>query len=216
MLEKERWIQIDPTWGSTTGGVDYFDKLDTNHITFVRKGISPDEPLPAGAYKIDPNSDQDVTITPATVLREESPKLEIRLKESNYPSGFSSNATLVIKNTGKRAFFGGQVHLSSNTDKVISTDQIKVATVLPQGEVEVLFKVKSPNLLSTEELTFAGKVVGSDGEKEVSVDFSEVIHLKPFFTLGLLPYFFGLLILGILVAVFLLFRTELRRPKKAA
>ncbi len=214
-LEKERWIQIDPTWGSTTGGVDYFDKLDTNHITFVRKGVSPDEPVPAGAYKIDPASDKDVTITPATTLREESPKLEIRLKENSYPSGFSSNATLVIKNTGKRAFFGGLVQLDSHTAKVISTDQTKVPTVLPQGEVEVLFKVKSPNLLSTEDLTFAGKVVGSDGEKEISVDFSEVIHLKPFFTLGLLPYFFGLLILSILLVVFFLFRGELKRPKKA-
>lgn len=215
-LEKERWMQIDPTWGSTTGGVDYFSKLDTNHITFVRKGISPDEPVPAGAYKIDPADDKDVTITPSRTLREEAPNLEIKLKEGSYPSGFSSNATLLVKNTGKRAFFNGQVILDSSSAKVISTDQPSLRTVLPQGEVEVLFKVKSSNLLSTEDLTFSGMVRGTDGEKEIKKDFTEAVHLRPFFTLGLLPFFFGFLVLGILIVVFFLFRYELHRPKKPA
>jgi transglutaminase-like putative cysteine protease len=45
------WIQIDPTWG-TTSGIDYFSKLDLNHITFVTKGIDSEYPLPAGMYRL--------------------------------------------------------------------------------------------------------------------------------------------------------------------
>jgi len=45
------WIQLDPTWGNTTGGIDYFHKLDFSHITFVRHGLEPTYPLPAGVYK---------------------------------------------------------------------------------------------------------------------------------------------------------------------
>ncbi|MFH1243978.1 MAG: transglutaminase domain-containing protein [bacterium] len=45
------WIQIDPTWDNTTGGVDYFHKLDFSHLTFVRHGLEPTYPLPAGVYK---------------------------------------------------------------------------------------------------------------------------------------------------------------------
>jgi len=44
------WIQIDPTWGSTSN-LDYFSSLDTNHITFVRKGESSLYPIPPGAYR---------------------------------------------------------------------------------------------------------------------------------------------------------------------
>jgi transglutaminase-like putative cysteine protease len=44
------WIGIDPTWGSTSG-MDYFTKLDTNHVAFVIKGQSSEYPLPAGAYR---------------------------------------------------------------------------------------------------------------------------------------------------------------------
>ncbi len=49
--DKKLWVNVDPTWGSTTGGVDYFRKLDFSHIAFVRHGAEPDYPLPAGMYK---------------------------------------------------------------------------------------------------------------------------------------------------------------------
>ncbi len=44
------WVQIDPTWG-TTSGIDYFTKLDTNHFAFVIKGNNSEYPYPAGTYR---------------------------------------------------------------------------------------------------------------------------------------------------------------------
>ena len=46
------WVQVDPTWGSTSQ-IDYFTKLDNNHLVFVIKGRDPDRPLPAGMYRTD-------------------------------------------------------------------------------------------------------------------------------------------------------------------
>ena len=46
------WVQVDPTWGNTSG-IDYFTKLDTNHLIFVTKGLDSEYPYPAGAYKLD-------------------------------------------------------------------------------------------------------------------------------------------------------------------
>ena len=34
--EQKSWISVDPTWGKTTGGVDYFSKLDFNHLAISR------------------------------------------------------------------------------------------------------------------------------------------------------------------------------------
>ncbi len=44
------WVQVDPTWGNTSN-TDYFSKLDTNHFSFVIKGLKADYPLPAGTYR---------------------------------------------------------------------------------------------------------------------------------------------------------------------
>ncbi len=43
------WVPVDPTWGNTSG-LDYFTKLDNNHFVFVTKGLSSEQPLPAGTY----------------------------------------------------------------------------------------------------------------------------------------------------------------------
>jgi hypothetical protein len=44
------WVQVDPTWGNTSG-IDYFTKLDTNHFAFVVKGLDSEYPFPAGSYR---------------------------------------------------------------------------------------------------------------------------------------------------------------------
>lgn len=49
------WVQIDPTWG-TTSKIDYFTKLDTNHFAFVVRGIDSEYPLPAGMYRYENNT----------------------------------------------------------------------------------------------------------------------------------------------------------------
>jgi len=56
------WLQIDPTWGKTTGGIDYFSKMDFNHLTFVRHGQESVYPYPAGAYKPD-SREKTVSVT---------------------------------------------------------------------------------------------------------------------------------------------------------
>lgn len=54
-MNQKTWISVDPTWGSTTGGIDYFNKMDFSHITFVRHGTEESYPLPAGSYKSNPS-----------------------------------------------------------------------------------------------------------------------------------------------------------------
>jgi transglutaminase-like putative cysteine protease len=55
--EKGIWLQADPTWGSTTGGVDYFTQFDLNHIVFAINGHSSTTPYPAGSYTTQTNTE---------------------------------------------------------------------------------------------------------------------------------------------------------------
>jgi len=52
---KKTWISIDPTWGKTTNGIDFFNDLDPNHFAFVFHGINSQNPPPPGAYKNNQN-----------------------------------------------------------------------------------------------------------------------------------------------------------------
>ena len=47
----ESWKSIDPTWEKTTNGIDYFNDLDLNHLTFVIHGLDSQYPSPPGSYK---------------------------------------------------------------------------------------------------------------------------------------------------------------------
>jgi transglutaminase-like putative cysteine protease len=60
---KGAWIPVDPTWGSTSGGVDYFNKLDLRHFAFVVHGESDTMPYPPGSYKLGTNPQKDVYVS---------------------------------------------------------------------------------------------------------------------------------------------------------
>lgn len=59
---QKRWIMVDPTWGNTTKGMDYYGSLDFSHIAFVIKGLDSEYPIPAGGYKFDTTS-KDVEVS---------------------------------------------------------------------------------------------------------------------------------------------------------
>ena len=95
------WIQVDPTWESTSG-LDYFTKLDTNHIVFIKKGINPELPLPPGAYKTDGDAKQ-ITVELDTEYNEGAylPKLELYNTLSLNPLNFiQKNSSYFVKNSG--------------------------------------------------------------------------------------------------------------------
>lgn len=76
---KGTWIQIDPTWGNTTGGIDYFNKLDLNHLVFAIHGTDPNQPLPAGAYKNTESKTKDVFVQVIPPLAFPKPQFMINL-----------------------------------------------------------------------------------------------------------------------------------------
>lgn len=60
--DRDAWIPVDPTWGSTSG-IDYFNKLDLRHFAFVIHGESDKEPYPPGSYKLGANPQKDVFVS---------------------------------------------------------------------------------------------------------------------------------------------------------
>ncbi len=62
--ERQAWIMVDPTWGNTTRGIDYFNMLDFDHFAFIIKGKSSVYPIPAGGYKLKgQESTKDISVS---------------------------------------------------------------------------------------------------------------------------------------------------------
>lgn len=96
----ETWIMVDPTWGSTTGGVDYFNTLDFDHFTFVIKGASSSYPIPAGGYKLPGGENvKDVEVDFAESLPQSQGTFDVAL---NIPdtvlSGLPIKGQVILKN----------------------------------------------------------------------------------------------------------------------
>lgn len=99
--ERSAWIPVDPTWANTTGGVDYFNKLDFNHVVFAIHGHSSDYPYPAGFYKDQKGSSKDVLVSFGETELETNPSVTSRIEFPKVVSaGISTSGTVVVQNTG--------------------------------------------------------------------------------------------------------------------
>lgn len=47
-INTNSWQQVDPTWEQTTGGADFYNQFDLNHIVFAINGASSTSPAPVG------------------------------------------------------------------------------------------------------------------------------------------------------------------------
>jgi len=95
---KKEWVQVDPTWEKTTGGVDYFDNFDFNHLAFVIHGNESNLPPPPGSYFLDKNGPQKNVTVVFSNQQIITPSLEelFRGIEVDFQK---TNGEIIVKNT---------------------------------------------------------------------------------------------------------------------
>lgn len=106
--QKGVWIPIDPTWASTTGGIDFFNKLDLRHFAFVIHGQSSKEPFPPGSYKLGPNPQKDVFVSFGQLPENKIGSANVSIKPYRVLPFFSSVYSVNITNPGPIALYSVQ------------------------------------------------------------------------------------------------------------
>lgn len=126
----DTWLQIDPTWGNTTGGNDYFSSIGFNHLTFTLHGLDPVRPYPPGSYQ-DPNSaSTKIEVTDkfpqknVQVVSELSPSLLFNL-------GLSSTLNLSVTNQGSVALYNFPIDIAVSGRELIGNPNPKITSLLP-------------------------------------------------------------------------------------
>ena len=146
------WVMVDPTWGNTTGGVDYFYTLDFDHFAFVIKGANSTYPIPAGGYKI--SNDQktkDINIEFGDSFVPTNPTLSISENFSdNYFSGTNIRGNILVKNVG--SVISDQQAVTVTTDFLKPKSQkIYFGKIPPFGSTSIPVSFDRPSILTNRE-----------------------------------------------------------------
>ena len=160
--QKHVWVPIDPTWGSTTGGVDFFSKLDLRHFTFVIHGRDDTTPYPPGSYKLGPSPQKDVFVNFGQLPKERISKPEINAKVKNSLPFMHTQISVVIKNPGPTALY--------NLEPAIYFDEILAErTIIPALLPYASYEFKSHIPFSFLGTKTPEKVVVIAGDTEVQI-----------------------------------------------
>ena len=190
--EEKGWVMIDPTWEGTTGGVDYFSKIDLNHFAFVRKGISSEQPLPAGSYKVS-DSSKDVDVHFSDKEFNAKPTLNIAV-ETPQPAvaGFPNKIKVRVENQGN-------LLAQSSFISLIAANLIVLDSVLRTGPIPAFgsstfeFNIRSKSLLDE----FDDVVEVTVGNQKIQ----KPLNVKPFIVFRNFPFvLFGLI--GIVALIY--------------
>ena len=118
------WVPVDPTWAGTTGGVDYFSKLDLRHFTFVIHGIDPEKPYPAGSYKLGSNPQKDIFVSFGELPTETNNSIEINVTNQRPVFPINSRLKVRVKNNGTVAHYN-LTPLVSFDNEIYQTENIE-------------------------------------------------------------------------------------------
>lgn len=146
--ERGQWIPIDPTWADTTGGIDYFSKLDFNHIAFAIRGDDSQYPYPAGFYRRPDKSSRDVAVAFSDIIPETSrDPLTVSIAfPSSVIAGFETAGVVKITNRSGASVEGVNVSVQSMP---VDVAMFRTERLLPPfGTVILPFKLVSGDYFS--------------------------------------------------------------------
>lgn len=189
------WVQVDPTWGSTSGGIDYFNKLDFNHITFVQRGTVSTNPYPAGSYKkVEDLNKKYVDVNFATELPQitSTPQLQIG-KPENIVSGIPIHLTINLNNIGSTSIVGGKLLLTAEKSTIENPNSYDIPILPPFSKRKFIFTIQNKSYLNK----IQDRLILSYADNQISQSF----ETKPIYKIFFLKTFAISIFTGIFIVV---------------
>ena len=187
--KRRAWIMVDPTWGNTTNGVDYFKTLDFDHFAFVIRGIDSQYPIPAGGYKFAGNeSVKNVEVSLERTYKKTPVNISLKpLFNKKYTAGLSIEGVVIVENNNGEMFDEGILTASS---QILTPKKPfhRIENIPPFGKKEVVLSFNKTPLLTNR----TDNIKISLGSKEDDVK----IKVSPIF----LNYY--LILGGVLIGIF--------------
>lgn len=167
---KKAWVMVDPTWGNTTRGIDYFNVFDFDHFTFVIKGEDSDYPVPAGGYKTSKQKEtKSVNVVPSAPISKSSPTVQISTDLSEkYYGGLPFTGNIIVTNNSK-VIAPAQILLVTIKDTKPESQSLHFDKIPPFGHKTIPVKFKTPSLLTNTVYTVKITIGNETVEKDIIV-----------------------------------------------
>ncbi|MFZ5437503.1 MAG: transglutaminase-like domain-containing protein [Patescibacteria group bacterium] len=133
------WQPTDPTWGNTTGGVDYFNQFDLNHIVLAINGQSSTLPYPAGSYKTEQQqTEKTLEVLFGKNFPSQKPELtaDLTKSENNWLKMPGFYQLTLVNNSGA-AWYKLTFDLSSNKSGVRVFGDTSIPAILPFQTISI-------------------------------------------------------------------------------
>lgn len=166
---RQRWIPVDPTWGDTTGGIDYYNKLDFNHIVFAYNGIRDTYPYPAGFYRQTGKVGRDIEVRFSEEPLKVSPtQLNVYFDTpQTVTAGLPGKGNITVKNAANVAVEEVQFSVTSH---FFNIEQSTQATIVPPfGTLTIPVQLNVTNVFQTGKAQLTATVNGYIYRNEVSI-----------------------------------------------
>lgn len=188
--EHKIWVPVDPTWANTTGGVNYFDKLDFNHIVFAIHGTSSDSPAPAGFYRPAGKTAKDARLGEAPTRQVEVQFLE---KPPSFPeakviasiqfpkavrAGSPHKGSVMVANTSGTA--AGETTLTIQSTPVDLAIARTIPSIPPLGSIKIPFNL----ILGNSIIRQSGRIVATVNHESTH----HVFEIQPYTYYSILPF----------------------------
>lgn len=196
--DKKGWVMVDPTWENTTGGVDYFSKLDLNHFVFVTKGVSSSQPIPAGSYKYQGVDSRDVKVNLSETDFLGKSQIDVKiLEDGQLFAGFPGKIKVKISNFGNSLLSSSDLKVLASNINLESSNNLKTGPIPAYGNAEFTFNVKTKSLFEQTNDNIEVLIGSQKFNKEISI--------KPFLLFQTVP----LIIAGIVFLMLAVYSTIL-------
>lgn len=182
--EEKGWIMVDPTWENTSGGIDYFNRFDLNHLVLVVKGASSQTPVISDDVK--------VIIGQNDFVGKSQIEVKVEAPETIW-SGFPSTALVKITNHGNAIQEKTVLKFNTNQIKILGPSSVEIGPIPPFGLAIYTINLRTPGVFQNLNDVLEVDIVGQKIVKNIIV--------KPIFLFEPLPYLFIALI-GVIVLIY--------------
>lgn len=196
-LKKKQWIMVDPTFGNTSKGMDFFNKFDMTHFVFVIHGENDVLPYPPGSYRDENFKGRQIFIAFGKERKSTNTKLEIvEIKPEKLFSILNNQLTVKIKNTSGEEIRNEKIIIRSGSLILKETDS---GVIPPFSNKDLNFIIKPKEIFKDYEV---GVSITTD---EAQAEFKIIAY-----SIALRGLLFG----GVLFALILLIvLTSIRKEK---
>lgn len=213
--KEEGWITVDPTWGSTSEGRDYFGNVGLDHFVLAIRGIDSETPPLVQSFISAEDSSDNLVIEPISDTIEKTGDINLIID-------VPSEVKTLIKNNGVLKIVNNTNVLLSDVTLTPTVSDVNVSVpsldakrvIFPGDEISIDLPITANSLLKKGTENLMIKLDGTLQEKdivssEVSTSLNIQIH-------NLLIYGFIALALAVSIGVVMGVRLIIRRKSATA